>query len=180
MVSQHKLSTRCHQPLTLGTQLHITPCVELLPEVAAVKNCFVKPRGGLWTSSYVDSKSAWVDAHQDMFEESRGSAYELSWFLLEPDPAARVLVIDTLDDLREVLAEHLYHPYPGLDLDSMLGAWPDFERIAERWDAMHLTEAGQWRTRLTIPSLYGWDSESTLWFRWCFKDCRRIEGQKAV
>lgn len=30
---------------------------------------------------------------------------------------------------------------------------------------MHLTSEGQWRTRMSSPSLYGWDCESTLFFR---------------
>ena len=157
--------------MKLGTQLHLTPCAELIPKVGPVDNrghIGVKPRFGLWTSSYVEGCSAWVEWCRD---ENFCNPYALNWFLLEPNPKARVLVIDTLADLKRLLAEFKQPPAPGFEA---ITTWPDFERIAEHWDAMHLTEAGQWRTRLTLPSLYGWDSESTLWFHWCFTDCRRI------
>src|SRR4051794_6456762 len=83
----------------LGEQLHITKDAALVREIAPVRNHFVKPHGGFWTSSYIDGKSEWVDAHQDMFADSRGCAYTLNWFLLTVDPAARILVVDSMADL---------------------------------------------------------------------------------
>jgi len=161
--------------MILTTQLHITPCAELLPKVAPVNNqghIPVKPLFGLWTCTYAKGGSAWVDASKDM---RLCNPYELNWFLLDPDPQARVLVINTLADLKELLAEFARPTDPRIP-DWMASELqrPDFERMSERWDAMHLTEVGQHHTRLTAPNLYGWDAESTLWFRWCFTDCRRI------
>jgi hypothetical protein len=45
--------------------------------------------------------------------------------------------------------------------------WPNWERLARHFDAVHLTEKGQWDTRLppSGDNLYGWDCESTLWLR---------------
>ncbi len=171
----------------MTTQLHISPCADLIPEIAPVQNDSfgVKPKFGLWTSSYLDGKSAWVDAYQDMFGHSGSdvralSAYSLNWFLLEPDPAARVLVIDTMADLRRLVAK-----FPARqEFGTFCRVWPDFERISEHYDAMQLTENGQWRTRMPIepnaPNLYGWDAESTVWFRWCFTGYRRIEAPQEV
>jgi len=154
----------------LGPQLHISPYSELKTAVVPVKNTrFVKPEpgSGLWTSTYRDGGSAWVDAAEEMGFSPRS----VNWFVLEPDPNARVLVMRTLADLRRLLRDFAAPPlWPGSNM-----MWPDFERISDNWDAIHLTEAGQWKTRLTIPSLYGWDSESTLWFRWRFTSCRRVE-----
>lgn len=127
-----------------------------------------KPQsGGLWTSTWVDDSCAWRDF----------CVNEMDWgdfyiWLLEPDPRARILEIDTLDDLKDVL---LVYPDPrerGQSLGNVAGV--NFEAIAESWDGIHLTEEGQWRTRLSQPNLYGWDVESTLWFRWCFLSVRNV------
>ena len=38
----------------------------------------------------------------------------------------------------------------------------DFEAMAKDYDVIKLTDEGQWKTRLTNPSLYGWDCECIL------------------
>lgn len=48
------------------------------------------------------------------------------------------------------------------------------EAIAKKYDAVHLTSEGQWRTRHSTPNLYGWDCESTLWLRWKFEKVEYI------
>jgi len=158
---------------TLGEQLHISPAIsDLAPRVAPVLNAeFVKPQPGtgLWTSTYANGKSEWVEAYEDMFGEDGISAYALNWFVLTPCPTARILVIDSLVDLRRLLRQ-----YPARRPYLRMLALPDFEAISRDYDAMSLTSRGQWATRLTQPSLYGWDSESTLWFRWMFTEVRRI------
>ena len=83
-------------------------------------------------------------------------------------------MVDTLADLRGLLKgyslnrgraeDHFFQPL-------------DFERMAADFDAVHLTDEGQWATRLTQPSLYGWDCESTCWLRWAFE---RAEPGPAV
>lgn len=122
-----------------------------------------KPKGGLWTSTYCSEiGSAWVQWCLGEDFGVPGGGWR-SW-LLEPDPAARVLEIDSHADLHRVSASYgLPIEYPG-PLSAL-----DFERLAVDYDAIHLTEAGQWATRLTHPlSLYGWDCESVLWLRWAF------------
>jgi hypothetical protein len=134
--------------------------------VQPVRNrCFVKPEGGFWTSTWRDGASAWVDACEDMF----GNAYQMNWFLVTPDPAARVLVIDCHADLCRILGKYPC-PLAGTSI-----VWPDFEAIVAEYDALHLTAHGQHRTRLSYPhNLYGWDSECTLWFRWKFREVQQI------
>lgn len=149
-------------------QLHISGAGRLRPVVDPIRNWkFVKPNGGFWTSSYEDGSSAWVEECSSMFGDS--TPYKKNWFLLKPDPSARILLIDTLSNLR-MLLRSWPNPLPGTRI-----VWPDFEAIARHYDAMHLTAAGQIATRLSHPeNLYGWDVESTLWFRWKFLDCERI------
>ncbi len=38
--------------------------------------------------------------------------------------------------------------------------------MARDYDGLHLTEKGQWDTHMGRTNLYGWDMESTLWFKW--------------
>jgi len=52
----------------------------------------------------------------------------------------------------------------------------DWEEIAKHYDGVMLTEAGQVHTRYSRPlSLYGWDCESTVWFRDVFEGVKKIE-----
>lgn len=52
----------------------------------------------------------------------------------------------------------------------------DFERVAQEYDGIWLTEQGNGATHLSYPhDLNGWDAESVLWFRWCFSQVERIE-----
>lgn len=152
------------------TQLHITAATGLLqPVVAPVQNRqFIKPLYGLWTSTYADESSAWVDW---CLAEDFGNPHACSWWVLQPDPSSRVYVIDSAADLC-VLCER--YPDPTMAGLGTL-AFLDFERIARDYDGLHLTESGQWATRHSRPSLYGWDCECTLWFRWCFDTPARAQ-----
>jgi len=132
---------------------------------------WVKPEGGLWTSSYdPECGSGWIqwsiaERFSGEWNEEEEKGY-YGCYLLHPEPA-RVLVIDTQQDLIEALRHYQNYDHRG-------GGWGgtnlDFEALAEDYDAIHLTDRGQWATRMTNPGLYGWDCESTLWFRWCFYD----------
>lgn len=57
----------------------------------------------------------------------------------------------------------------------------DFERMAEEYDGLHLTEEAAGSLHLSYPlDMNSWDCESTVWFRWVFSEVSRIEVQKAV
>lgn len=151
--------------MEIATQLYIgrdRPDPLRMQAVRNSDNCLgAKPEGGLWTSTYDPAYgSDWV---RWCLTEEFGNVNVGSW-LIEPDPGARILTIDTLSDLRGVLAEY---GRTALDLGQD-PRWckPDFERLAQLYDGFHLTEAGQWATRLSRPfDLYGWDCESMVWFR---------------
>lgn len=155
------MTTRRHPP-----QLHVGPVMPTEERMKPVINriCFTKPSGGLWTSTYRPRHgSGWV---QWCLSEDFGVPDE-GWraWRLQPAENARIYTIASLADLQRLLAEFGEQPrlFPGMM------RYPDFEAVAREYDAVHLTDEGQWATRLTHPeSLYGWDCESTVWFRWAF------------
>jgi len=123
---------------------------------------FTKPIGGLWTSTYTPDEeycSDWI----------RWCAYEMpEWltgecYVLYPRKDARIYTIDSYSDL-----ERLFRKYGIRVVDTF--AVLDWERIAKDYDAVHLTHKGMMETHLSRPlSLYGWDCESTVWFRNVFE-----------
>lgn len=147
----------------LGPQLHLgdRPSRRGFRSIAANHRGFVKPRGGFWTSSYlgIESGSNWIEfCRSDM-----PSWIEKDWWVVTPEPTARLLQIETLNDLKAIMSVYKSAH------DSLFGdMWPDWFAISQDYDGVHLTEEGQWETRLSVPNLYGWDCESTLWLRWVF------------
>ncbi len=150
---------------------HLFLPVEASPSPSSKPRAAGRKAGGLWTSTFDERHgSDWVQ--WCLSEEFRCDRETASWqtWLLDPDPAARVVEIDCYADLQALVDAypHAQH-YP----DRGSGAWsevrPAWHEIAEHFDAVHLTERGQWDTRLSHPlDLYGWDCESTLWLRWAF------------
>lgn len=156
----------------LSTQLHITTAAQLASRVSPVENrLHVKPLNGFWTSTYNtdENTSAWVDwCHSEDF----GNPDACNWFLLAPSPKAKIYTIDTLEDLKVLAANYTNPATPAF---MTMFTYLDFERIARDFDAINLTDHGQWVTRHGTPSLYGWDCESTLWFNWKFDAVSRIK-----
>ena len=125
---------------------------KFIPEkVLPVKNDnWVKPKrdGGLWTSP-IDSKWGWKDWNdceqfRDCDEQNSFTVY------LKPD--AKIFVIDSLEDLKDAPL-----------IDGYSKRVLDFEFLAQKYDAIWLTEKGQNETHLSYPiDLYGWDCETVL------------------
>ena len=109
-----------------------------------VRTHYVKPTGGLWASP-VDASYGWRDwCEQESFGDL-STSFRV-WF------TGNILVIDCYEDLRKL-------PWQ----ETVGRSIPDYEQIAQSGvDAIHLTERGQWATRLSAPSLYGWDCECVL------------------
>ena len=131
----------------------------------------VKPKGGLWTSTW-----DWENTTSDWLEWCRGAMPE--WadapiHLLYPQDNLRVYTIDAWADLSQLLERFPLRDVPGVPkyiIESLKTfALLNWEKISEEYDAVHLTVEGQQATRWSRPSLYGWDCESTLHFRWNFK-----------
>ena len=94
---------------------------------------------------------------------------DLHWIVLSLSISAKVALIDSAADLAELMERYpvVVRGRRGLD----------FERLAEDYDALHLTHEGYLRTRSPRrgPRLVGWDCESTLWFRWMFTEWRDVQ-----
>jgi hypothetical protein len=149
-----------------GIQLHTG---QLTKPVFDVKNRLEvnKPSGCLWSSTYKDGRSAWVEwCEREIFRVP--DVWE--GVLLQPNPDARVYVIDSQRDA-DYLFEHYAMPYQMGILRFL-----DFESISKDYDAIHLTERGELETRniLRRNSLYGWDCECVCWFREAFTIIGRV------
>lgn len=134
---------------------------------------------GFWTSPLrADGACGWIEylTYEDWWPHGRTDPPA---YLLEPASDLRVLTIDSYADLEEAVAAF---PSEEPDRDDGFGdRGIDFEAAAGAgYDAVYLTDAGQWAPRLTVPlSLYGWDCESVLWLRWRFTDTRPYERSVA-
>lgn len=128
---------------------------------------WVKPNGGsgLWTAPITRYTEAGLPADSVWLEWARlemdfDGPSELTEIF--PTAEARVLLIDSQADLVAIV-----DAYPaGRAFDDL--RYPDWPRLAaDGWDAVYLTDEGQWATRLpdSGPDLYGWDMASVLWLR---------------
>lgn len=129
---------------------------------------------GFWTSTY-DEKigSDWI---QWCIHDSGWIPRDGKWkgFLLQANKNARILHVDCFDDLKKICEKYMIpNEFGGLRLSGLTSI--DFVKMANDYDGMHLTRKGQWETRFSIPSLYGWDCESTVWFRDVFDRVTRVE-----
>lgn len=138
----------------------------------------VKPRaGGLWTSPVGKTgpageiiETAWTAYCRS---ESVGPDRCTHFLEIAPAPRARSLRVDGQDDLRAVHDQYALPAagisFPGLPEWAVL----DWERMAEDgWDAVYLTERGQYETRFPEDpgmSWYGWDVATVLWLRPSYK-----------
>lgn len=136
-----------------------------------------KPTGGLWTSTWnaENKQSDWLEW---CMSEDFDNPLEKSKWLLTPRPDCRIYTIDSLADLLHCI--HSEYGYPCSYNDIFAGMYDryyiDFERMAQDYDAIHLTARGNAETHLSFPNdLNGWDVESTLWFRWCFDEVKLVE-----
>lgn len=155
------------------------PTPERMQPVKNSTNCLgAKPEGGLWTSTYdPEYGSDWIRwCLAEDFHVPRGGWH--SWLLTprtKPNlPRVSVVTIKSAMDLACLLQQFGRNPFP--DIDSAKygipqALMPDYEKLAAwAFDAVHLTEEGQWKTRHSMPhNLYGWDCESTVWLNWAFE-----------
>ena len=132
-----------------------------------------KPYGGFWTSTF--TPDAEYDSDWIRWCSSEGFHAGRETFRLAVESDLRIVEVDTLSDLRNVLEryENDAEPYVNIPHEQAL----DFEALAEDFDGMRLTAEGQVKTRMpgmSQPNLYGWDSECTLWFSWSFEDVEYV------
>lgn len=189
------MMTGDHIPVVPGLQLWIGRRAPSPKRLHPIQNMewpraiMGKPKYGLWTSSWHagEQTSEWLDwlrwEQPDWLEPCQG-------WLLTPRPDAKVIVIDSLTDLNQCI-----RTWRRTDLESdplrhvrqtdptLLRHWHepneiDYEAMHKvGYAGVHLTSKGQLRTRHSMPSLYGWDVECTIWFEWAFTDVQPVPAE---
>jgi len=124
-----------------------------------------KPWGGLW-SSPVDSKFGWKD-----FDLCLGRDKFIFEYI------GNILVINSYEDLCKKMEVRSYMPFSEEDYAKKAESLgfkecyrnigepksPNFELIAKKYDAIHLTKNGVSETHVPMPlHLYNWDCETVL------------------
>lgn len=139
-----------------------------------------KPSGGLWSSPYNEDseyKSDWLRfCIQEDFSTDKINHGVL--FTLKKD--SRICVINSMEDL-----EKIYQLYKGNGIEESLFLQKtlNFEKLASDYDAIYLTDEGQWETRFPRDgmlgkgiNLYGWDVETLLVLNfYCIKKWEHID-----
>ena len=131
-----------------------------------------KPFGGLW-SCPVDSNYGWKEfcTSGGCFEETLKES-----FVFELSDNAKVYVIDNEEDLKKIANLKVVTE---LNCSIDKRSYINFETLKLEYDAIHLTQNGEWKTRYShrnivdgvIYSLYGWEFESVLILN---KECIKI------
>ncbi len=167
-----RIETRCNPRvrLPLRPQLVVHDNDILEPTIRPISNdakTLSKPRGGLWTSTYdADYGSGWV---RWCVAYRYNEPLDLHWTVVSVSSTAKVAIIDSAADFAGLINRYprLLHGRRGLN----------FERLAQDYDAVHLTHEGYLKSRSprSGPRLIGWDCESTLWFRWVFSESHKVQ-----
>jgi hypothetical protein len=165
---------------TFNLQLHIgseKPAADLMQPIRQdLTAALNKARGGIWTSTFLgkDLGSDWAQWQiENDYVKNIANGYsgetEKSW-LLTPAKDANVFVIDHYKDLEDLMRKY---QRPLYEMSKMYV--PDYVKIMQDFDAIHLTKRGEAQTRYSQPfSLYGWDCESTFWLKWKFEKVEDI------
>lgn len=115
-----------------------------------IKNDWTKPHGGMWATPITATYGWDTWCRLEKFDLKRLNEKFTFWY------RGTFLEINDLQDAMRMLwynrHKNINIPYPNFELMEKLGV-----------DAIHLTEVGQQKTRLTQPyNLYGWDCECVL------------------
>lgn len=118
-----------------------------------------KPDKGLWASPELDDHlSVWTKWCEEENYSHNGVSLD-KYFKFKISKAARVCVINTMDDLKALVRK-----CPGTEETGRASV--GWILCPLEYDVIYLTDEGQWNTRLTYPSLYGWDMESCVIFNY--------------
>lgn len=150
----------------------ITPATSIFRPITGTGWVKPNPRTGLWAAPVTKQADGGGPVDTAWLEWCR-SEWTTDGYThlteIQPFPDARVLRVDTQPDLAAIVAE-----FPSAGLRNR---YPDWVALAEAsWDAVFLTDRGQWETRLPPqgPDLYGWDCASVLWLRPAFSFGRTV------
>jgi hypothetical protein len=136
-----------------------------------ITNDHVKPEGGLWTSSY-NPEYKWLSDWGYWCNSEMPEWIGTDGILIDIKRTARIAQIKDMNDLK-----HFFKRYPFIrytkdgwgnkEISHFNGRCLNYESMRKDFDIIHLTEQGQYKTRMPDASfynlnLYGWDCESSL------------------
>ena len=157
----------------LGPQIHVGSAPP--PKRFVIQNDWHKPKGGYWTSSFIDDTCDWIRWTQA--EQWRHNEFDTGkGFLMSIAPDARIINIDSFEDLTKLLE---VYPVLGDRFGTILRDIDFVSMKRDGYAGLHLTREGQWRTRHTRPSLYGWDCESTVFLCNVFLNVRSVKIEES-
>ncbi|OYT30497.1 MAG: hypothetical protein B6U95_00190 [Thermofilum sp. ex4484_82] len=143
-----------------------------------------KPDGGFWTSTFTPDGeycSDWAEWLVVEYGESTDKS-KIKAYVLIPRKDAKVYVIDSAEDYLKLVQK-----YPRIIRCGTTAV--DWEKVAKDYDGVRLTRRGLEEvaspaslvhrlTQMKVEDLYGWDVESTVWFRDVFEKIIPIEKIK--
>lgn len=147
-----------------------------------------KPGGGIWTSTYRDGSSGWIEWCRDEGFRLDRVSRRRRWLL---DPIdCRVYAVDSGDAVTTLFDEYGVDYWqaisgkarppevPHFDPTPHFNYWTiDWARFVDDYDALWLAspwiDVGGIPLRLASMMFYGFDCESTWWARWSFANVRR-------
>ena len=136
-----------------------------------ITNDYVKPKGGLWLSSY-DPTYEWLSDWGYWCSCEAPEWIGTDGILIDIKRTARIAQIKDMNDL-----QHFFKRYPFIrytedgwgnkEISHFSGRCLNYELMRKDFDIIHLTGQGQYKTRMPDTSfynlnLYGWDCESSL------------------
>lgn len=177
--------------LALGPQLWVDwfdgerePCPDIVSPVE--DDPLGRPNGGLWTSTFVDDSSPYVERMRAVLPPELSEWHDCAAWVLEPRPAELFVIEDRFAEADLMLFS------PDLFGDGRL-----WQEMASRFAGAHMTANGavafwrqpapsetRWLERLGVlqvmtetglgTPLDWWEAESTIWFDWRFSTKERI------
>ena len=151
-----------------------------------ITNDHIKPKGGLWLSSY-DPTHEWLSDWGNWCSCEMPEWIGNDGILIDIKRTARIAQIKDMNDLRHYFKRYPFIRYGknGLGDKEILyfqGKCLDFELMRKDFDIIHLTQQGQYETRM--PSgpldLYGWDCESSLMLNNVIDNFQKIPIRRAT
>jgi hypothetical protein len=153
----------------------------ILPSVAPTRRPTVKPVDmGLYTSTATSGGTSMWREYLEPFRES--TLYPLPWYVWQLEVMGAGVTVAEIVSARMWVefVEEYSRARDGL-------VYPDWGRIADDFDAVHLTlplitaaQGFYLRSKGGVIPPAFWDVETTFWLRWCFPAAHLVETVDAV
>ena len=123
-----------------------------------------KPKDGFFTSTIEQHTTSWIE----VVMKTRRNHEPRSLWEMTPDPQARLVIIESLEDYRRMASAFPQSwgkdaKNPGIHVN-----WYELSRAPQRIDGVHVISS------VAQSYLKRWEVESTLWLSWRFVEWRMV------